>query len=70
MPMNVEIQKLYAITVMPESDSAVESFEIRAEARWTRANNGVHETGFMIVESPKGKPFHRYVDYLAWRANN
>jgi hypothetical protein len=38
-----------------------------AEARWIRVNVNTSEAGFMIIDSPKGKQFQNYVDYLSWR---
>jgi hypothetical protein len=42
-------------------------FDLLVEAKWIHAGDHAHEMGFSIVESPKGKSFQRYADYLSWR---
>ncbi|GAB1482916.1 hypothetical protein MASR2M78_17320 [Treponema sp.] len=59
----------YRIKILPESSAAVESFELDAEPRWSRAGYDSFEIGFDIQSSPKGKSFQRYVDYLSWRSS-
>jgi hypothetical protein len=34
-----------------------------------RAQGYSCDVGFQILESPKGKEFQRFVDYLAWRSS-
>jgi hypothetical protein len=57
------LNKKYKIEIIPERESEIGLFDLIAEVKWT--HNG--EIGFIIVESPKGKQFQCYVDYLSWR---
>jgi hypothetical protein len=59
----------YKLVIMPESASEIGDFELSVESKWIRAGGYSCEIGFSILESPKGKLFQRYVDYLTWRAN-
>ena len=63
----IELKKHYKLEVIPESVSKVLSFDLLVETMWIRTGNYACEIGFAIVESPKGKSFQRYVDYLSWR---
>ena len=58
----------YKLEIIPEKASSVDEFDIAVELIWTE--NGGYSTyyGFKILESPKGKLFQRYVDYLAYRS--
>ncbi|GHU23904.1 hypothetical protein FACS1894164_09290 [Spirochaetia bacterium] len=56
------------ITIQPEPASKIKEFDIPAEVRWIRATDYSCQIGFAILESPSGKYFQRYVDYLSWRA--
>lgn len=69
--MRVKIQPdtQYTIQVIPEPDSQIGRFDLLALSRWVRSEADVCEIGFLILESPKGKQFQRYVDYLAYRAS-
>jgi hypothetical protein len=67
MFVDAQQNQSYAIEIMPESASDIESFEITAEVRWSRASGDSSEVGFLVTASPKGKQFQRYVDYLSWR---
>lgn len=58
---------IYTVEILPESASNIEAFELQVETKWLRASGYSCDVGFYIVESPKGKGFQRYVDYLAWR---
>lgn len=60
----------YRITVYPEASSQIEPFEISGESRWNRAGYDAFEIGFFIRNSPSGKAFERYLDYLSWRAGS
>ena len=68
MMINVEKGKRYTLRIKPESSANIGEFDLEAEARWVKAGNCACEAGFSIVESPKGKAFQRYVDYLAYRS--
>ncbi|MDR0498038.1 MAG: PilZ domain-containing protein [Treponema sp.] len=63
----IELNKQYKIEVIPESAAKVGLFDFFAESKWIRTDIYSSEIGFIIVESPKGKQFQRYVDYLSWR---
>jgi hypothetical protein len=58
----------YTLKVIPDSAAKIAPFELQVESRWVRSGGYSCEIGFTISESPKGRDFQRYVDYLAWRA--
>ena len=68
-PLDVEIllDMRFSLKIIPEKEAKIHSFSIIAEARWIRVSVKSCETGFLITESPKGKQFQNYVDYLSWR---
>jgi hypothetical protein len=57
----------YKMEIVPEKAANIGPFEIVVELQWTRKSGYSFEAGFSITESPKGKHFQRYVDYLSWR---
>jgi hypothetical protein len=57
----------YKIILFPEDNTGIGSFEFLAECKWLRPGAYACEIGFAIKESPKGKDFQKYVDYLSWR---
>ncbi|MDR0568626.1 MAG: PilZ domain-containing protein [Spirochaetaceae bacterium] len=59
----------YTLQITPEPDSQIGTFDLLAQSRWIRSETDSCEIGFMILESPKGKQFQRYVDYLSYRAS-
>ena len=59
--------KLFKLEIIPESEAKIEKFFLGAESKWIRLKGDSCEAGFCITESPKGKQFQRYVDYLSWR---
>ena len=61
----LEIQ--YKLTIIPESASKIGAFDLMVKSKWIHAESYACEVGFVIIESPKGKSFQRYVDYLSWR---
>lgn len=67
--VDVKPNTQYTIQVIPEEDSGIEPFHILTECRWFRGVGSSYEIGFMIIESPKGKQFPRYVDYLTWQSS-
>jgi hypothetical protein len=67
--LNVKKDSQYKIEIVPETAARIGSFELLTELRWIRASGYSCEAGFSILESPKGRLFQRYVDYLAWRAS-
>jgi hypothetical protein len=68
-PLDTEIllNMRFSLKVIPEKEAKINSFSITAEARWVRVSINSCEAGFMITESPRGKQFQNYVDYLSWR---
>jgi len=68
-PAEIEImpQKHFKLEIIPESEAKIEAFFLDAESKWIRLKGDSCEVGFYISESPKGKQFQRYVDYLSWR---
>jgi len=68
-PLDVEIllDMRFSLKITPEKETKVHPFTITAAARWIRVSSNSCEAGFMITESPKGKHFQSYVDYLSWR---
>jgi len=66
----IETNKRYGLEIIPESAADIGEFELLSEVRWMRSEGYSCEIGFIIIESPKGKLFQRYVDYLSWRASH
>jgi hypothetical protein len=68
-PIDTEIllNTRFSLKIIPEKEAKINPFLITAEARWIRVSGNSSEAGFMITESPKGKQFQNYVDYLSWR---
>jgi hypothetical protein len=66
--MEIKLNARYKIEVMPEAASGIGNFEILTESKWLRTGGYSCEAGFAILESPKGRLFQRYVDYLSWRS--
>jgi hypothetical protein len=69
--MNVELKtnSKYTLNIIPEKISKIGGFDLNAECKWIRPDGYSCVIGFDITESPKGKPFERYVDYLSWRSS-
>lgn len=67
MFMDIKLNHQYKIEILPEEVSKISPFELLVEVLWMRAGGYSFEAGFAIRESPKGKQFQRYVDYLSWR---
>lgn len=68
-PIALQLNARYKIQIIPEPAVKTGSFELLVESRWIRSREGSYEAAFMVVESPKGKQFESYVDYLVWRSN-
>jgi hypothetical protein len=66
----IKLNIRYRIEVMPEVASKIGGFELLAESKWFRTIGYSYEIGFAILESPKGRSFQRYVDYLSWRSGS
>jgi hypothetical protein len=64
----IEPNKTYKIIIQPESAADIEEFVIQAECRWIRHGDYCSDIGLQITESPKGKHFQRYVDYLVYHS--
>jgi hypothetical protein len=69
MSPDVERNAVYKIVICPEADSKIGYFELSAECRWIRQGGDFCGIGFAVIESPRGKAFQRYVDYLSWRSS-
>lgn len=63
----ISLNQRYRLKVIPESDAEIGQFFLTAECMWAGTEADSCGFGFNIVESPKGKQFQRYVDYLSWR---
>lgn len=61
--------KQFTLQIVPERASEVAPFIIVSESKWVNPGEKNCEVGFSIVESPKGKQFQRYVEYLSWRSS-
>ena len=57
----------YRLTIKPEREAHIGSFELQVECKWVRNDGSTVELGFSVIASPKGKKLFRYVDYLAFR---
>ncbi|MDR0382549.1 MAG: PilZ domain-containing protein [Spirochaetaceae bacterium] len=66
--INAEHDKHYTLHVKPEADAKIGEFDLAVKLCWVKHGNCASEAGFSVVESPKGKFFQRYVDYLAYRS--
>ena len=60
-------EKQYKLEIHPDSLSKIGAFDLLVVSKWIRAGDYSSAIGFSIVESPTGRYFERYVDYLAWR---
>jgi hypothetical protein len=65
--MDMKLNSRYKMEILPEKAANIDPFEMLVELLWTRKSGYSFDAGFSIVESPKGKYFPRYVDYLSWR---
>jgi hypothetical protein len=66
--VEIKLNTRYKVEVVPEAAANISDFEILAESKWLRTVGYSCEIGFAILESPKGRSFQRYVDYLSWRS--
>ena len=64
--VNIIPNTCYTLEIMPESASNIAAFDLSVESNWVRQENYSCEIGFSIIESPKGKQFQHYVDFLSW----
>lgn len=58
----------HKIEVIPEAAANIGRFELIVQLVWVHGGDYSTDLGFGIIESPKGRLFQRYVDYLAWRS--
>jgi hypothetical protein len=65
--MDIKTGDRCKMEIVPEAASKIGKFEVTVEVQWIRTGGYSFEAGFTITESPKGKHFQRYVDYLSWR---
>jgi hypothetical protein len=68
MFVDVQPNVHYKVHILPDSAAKVDPFDLLVESRWVHSNDYSCEIGFAITNSPKGRDFQRYVDYLAWRS--
>ncbi|MDR1277322.1 MAG: PilZ domain-containing protein [Treponema sp.] len=66
---DLEPETQYRIEIIPESASHIGNFELTVQSKWIRSRGYASEVGFVIIASPKGKLFQRYVDYLDYRSS-
>ena len=64
----IALNKKYKMEIIPESEANIGLFTLLTESKWIRTGDYVSDVGFFIIESPKGKQFQHYVDYLTWRS--
>jgi hypothetical protein len=69
MHTGIKQDSTYKITIHPEANSQIGDFELSVECKWIQPASDSCEIGLTIIESPKGKTFQRYVDYLSWRSS-
>ena len=65
--VEIKLNMQYTLKVIPESITKIGDFDLLVESKWIRPSGDSYEIGFNIIESPKGKHFQRYVDYLSLR---
>ena len=56
----------YSVEIIPEKTAGIGKFDLAVDFKWVHDMGNSIEFGFFILESPKGKLFQRYVDYLSW----
>ena len=64
---DIQAETRYQLEVKPERAARIGRFRLVVERKWVRNEGYSTEIGFSIIESPKGRQFQRYVDYLAYR---
>jgi hypothetical protein len=69
MHPDVQQNSVYKIMIYPEANSKIGNFELSGECKWIRQGGDSCDIGFAVIESPRGKTFQRYVDYLSWRSS-
>ena len=57
------------LKIIPEKAAGIDSFTISSESKWVSVGGRGCEAGFLFLESPTGKQFQHYVDYLSWRCS-
>jgi len=70
MQVDVKMDVEYTITVYPEKEAKVGSFDLVVECKWIHSGASSCSIGFFIKQSPKKGDFLKYVDYLSWRHGN
>jgi hypothetical protein len=66
---DIKPETRYELEIEPEKDSRIKIFQLSVEAKWVKSSGYTGEIGFMVIASPKGRQFQRYVDYLAFRSS-
>ncbi|MDR0910592.1 MAG: PilZ domain-containing protein [Spirochaetaceae bacterium] len=67
MMLDIQQGKDYQIEIQPETASKIGNFVITGEVRWVHTNDYSFEIGFILLASPTGRDFKRYVDYLSYK---
>jgi hypothetical protein len=60
----------YKISIFPETESGVPSFEMIVELCWSRIQDTVYEAGGLISGYPEKRQYQAFADYLAWRTTH
>ena len=69
MHIDIHENSEYAITVCPEDNAGIGSFDLVVDCKWIHSGSYTCDIGFDIKKSPGKRDFERYVDYLTWRHN-
>jgi len=64
---DIQIGSQYELDIDPERVSGIGHFQLLVECKWMRDDKYSTVIGFLIVASPKGRQFQRYVDYMTYR---
>jgi hypothetical protein len=65
-----EANEEYKISISPETESGVVSFEMIVELCWSRIQGTVYEAGGLISGYPERGQYQAFANYLAWRTTN
>jgi hypothetical protein len=70
MLLDIKPGERFRMEIICETASKIGNFEIQVESKWNRMKDCACEVGFLIISSPVGRQFQRYVDYLAFRSQH
>jgi hypothetical protein len=54
----------YAMNVVPETATALRSFDLEVEVRWVRSTESSFNAGFAVTKAPLDRGLEKYVEYL------